>query len=53
MKKAILVGFALSAALLVAVVTSGASSAQVNDGPYSDNSVVSQPAGQEQSSQGT
>ncbi|MFD0205635.1 MULTISPECIES: hypothetical protein [Saccharothrix] len=53
MKKALSVGFALSAAVFVVVVTAGGSSAEVSDKPYADNSVVNEGTGQEVCSQGT
>ncbi|MCE6995292.1 hypothetical protein LZG04_10785 [Saccharothrix sp. S26] len=53
MKKALSVGFALSAALFVVVVTAGGSSAEGAGEPYADNSVVNQGTGQEVCSQGT
>ncbi|MCS7480360.1 hypothetical protein ACFFQW_16545 [Umezawaea endophytica] len=45
-------GFALSAAVFVVVLTAGGSSADVS-GPYADNSVVNEGSGQEVCSQGT
>ena len=53
MKKAILAGLVLSAALFAAVVTSGVSSAHVGDKPYAQNSAVGRGSGQEVCSQGT
>jgi hypothetical protein len=53
LKKAILVGLTLSAALFGAVLVSGTSSADADNRPYADNSVMDPSTGQEVCSQGS
>ena len=52
MRKALLAGFAACAAVFVAVLTSGQSSAGI-DQPFADNSLVDSATGQEACSQGS